>query len=119
LAEVGPMDAGFRFYFEDSDWCQRFRRAGWKIRYTPEAEIVHLGAHATSQNPVWARIEWYLSLYRYLSKHYGGLTATFFRFLILARGAMRVTLRRLARGGRDGSGVERELLARTWSYRFR
>jgi GT2 family glycosyltransferase len=40
-AEVGPMDEGYFLYFEDTDYCQAFLKAGWKIGYVPEAELLH------------------------------------------------------------------------------
>jgi GT2 family glycosyltransferase len=41
LAEVGPMDEGYFLYFEDTEYCWRARRAGWRIAYVPEARAVH------------------------------------------------------------------------------
>ena len=29
-------------YFEDVDFCQRARRAGWNIIHNPNARVVHL-----------------------------------------------------------------------------
>lgn len=38
---VGPMDEGYFLYFEDTEYCLRARRAGWRIAYVPEARAVH------------------------------------------------------------------------------
>lgn len=38
---VGGFDDRFFMYVEDLDLCDRMRRAGWKIVYFPEAEVVH------------------------------------------------------------------------------
>ena len=35
VSEVGPMDTRFFLYWEDCDWCTRFRAAGWRIVYHP------------------------------------------------------------------------------------
>lgn len=35
------MDESYFLYFEDGDYCQAFLRAGWKIAYVPDAEILH------------------------------------------------------------------------------
>lgn len=40
--EIGPMDDGFFLYFEDTEFCARAARAGWRIGYLPEARAVHL-----------------------------------------------------------------------------
>ncbi len=39
--EVGPLDERYFLYFEESDYCQVLRRAGWKIAYLPDAELLH------------------------------------------------------------------------------
>jgi len=39
---VGLLDERYFFYFEDLDYCRRVWRAGLKVYYLPEAEIVHL-----------------------------------------------------------------------------
>ncbi len=38
---VGLMDERFFLYFEDTDWCRRFRDKGWKVVYFPEAKMHH------------------------------------------------------------------------------
>ena len=43
IEQVGMMDEQFFMYAEEIDWCYRFKKAGWKILFTPNAEIVHLG----------------------------------------------------------------------------
>lgn len=30
-------------YAEETDWCYRFKKSGWKIIFTPVAEIIRLG----------------------------------------------------------------------------
>ncbi len=41
--EVGTMDEAFFFFGEETDWCLRFKQAGWKVKFAPVGEIVHLG----------------------------------------------------------------------------
>ena len=43
LRKAGLMDEEFFFYGEDCEWCHRIRKNGWRIRFDPTAEIVHLG----------------------------------------------------------------------------
>lgn len=38
---IGPMDEGYFLYFEDTEYCLRARRAGWRIAYIPKARAVH------------------------------------------------------------------------------
>ena len=58
LHQVGGFDERFFMYGEDIDLCLRARRGGWRIRYWPEFEIVHVGGRSgrTSESRrAWAR----------------------------------------------------------------
>jgi GT2 family glycosyltransferase len=39
--EIGPLDESLFGYSEDLDWSLRFRRAGYRLRYVPDAVIWH------------------------------------------------------------------------------
>ena len=41
LEEIGLLNERYFMYFEDLDYCRRVKRAGLKIYYLPEAEVVH------------------------------------------------------------------------------
>ena len=41
--EVGLFDEDFFLFSEETDWCYRFREAGWKVLFYPGAEVVHVG----------------------------------------------------------------------------
>jgi len=41
IDKIGLMDERFFMYFEDADWCRRFRMAGYKVIYLPEAKMFH------------------------------------------------------------------------------
>jgi GT2 family glycosyltransferase len=41
IDKIGLMDEKFFMYFEDADWCRRFRKAGYKVVYFPEAQMSH------------------------------------------------------------------------------
>lgn len=43
LREVGVFDERYFMYGEDVDLCMRLRRRGWRCRYWPGAEVVHVG----------------------------------------------------------------------------
>jgi GT2 family glycosyltransferase len=42
--DVGELDERFFMYNEDVDWCFRARRSGWKVRYWPGAQMIHIGS---------------------------------------------------------------------------
>jgi GT2 family glycosyltransferase len=69
---LGGFDERFHpLWFEDVDFCKRSLDLGYKIRYVPEVQAVHLGGHSISQL-AWASRErhWYVSLLKYASKHF-------------------------------------------------
>jgi hypothetical protein len=49
IEQVGLLDEQFFMYGEETDLCCRFKKAGWKILFTPDAEIIHLGGASTRQ----------------------------------------------------------------------
>jgi len=53
VKDVGPMDQKFFLYWEDCDWCTRFRSAGWKIVYHPGAGPVIHHVGQASKNARW------------------------------------------------------------------
>jgi len=115
---VGLFDEDFFMFSEETDWCYRFRQAGWKVLFFPGAEIVHVGGATTSQN--WGPMyrEQLRGHLRFLAKHRGPREAERARQLLLAsmrlrsvtfRGERRRTYREAARW--LGSARAGELLA--------
>jgi len=51
IQQCGMLDERYFMYCEDSDWCLRAGRAGWKIFYVNEAEAVHYHIHRASRRP--------------------------------------------------------------------
>ena len=41
LLQCGLLDERFSIYYNDMDWCYRFRQAGWAIFYVQEARVIH------------------------------------------------------------------------------
>jgi len=81
---VGGFDEGFFLYEEDADLCRRLRLAGWRIAFTPEAEVVHRLGRSMARSPVRARAEYHRSHVRYYRKHNGPLATLGLRALIAA-----------------------------------
>jgi GT2 family glycosyltransferase len=47
VLRVGPFDNGLRHYgWEDVDYSLRVRKAGFRLRYAPQAVVEHKGGHA-------------------------------------------------------------------------
>jgi N-acetylglucosaminyl-diphospho-decaprenol L-rhamnosyltransferase len=81
---VGLFDEDFFMFSEETDWCYRFRQAGWKVAFTPDAEFVHVGGASTRQN--WGPMfrEQVRGHLRFLAKHRGAREAERARRLLLA-----------------------------------
>jgi GT2 family glycosyltransferase len=70
IDDVGPMDDQFFMYYEETDWCFRFKSKGWSNRFTPVAKIIHIGgASAAKLGAQRAKIK-NRSFVRYLFKHW-------------------------------------------------
>jgi len=41
IDKIGLWDERFFMYFEDADWCRRFRENGYKVVYYPLAQMAH------------------------------------------------------------------------------
>jgi N-acetylglucosaminyl-diphospho-decaprenol L-rhamnosyltransferase len=78
---VGPLDEGFFMYFEDVDWCRRFRAGGWRVAYVPEAEVLHLNRRSYHDRE--RQQHYYRSLRRYYTLHYGLLSRLLLRLFLL------------------------------------
>ena len=68
---VGLFDEDFFMFSEETDWCYRFRQAGWKVLFTPDAEFVHVGGASTSRNWTPMFREQVRGHLRFLAKHRG------------------------------------------------
>lgn len=71
--EVGVMDDGYFVYAEETDWCFRFRAAGWRRVFTPEACIIHRdgGGHSASIASVRMFVQLQKSLLRFFRRQRG------------------------------------------------
>jgi hypothetical protein len=83
---VGGLDEGYFFFMEETDWCLRMRRAGWKVLHVPGARAVHLQGQSTALDLAAARVEFYRSRYRFFSIHRGAISLTLLHWGLLARG---------------------------------
>ena len=67
LEQLGGLDEGFFHYSEDMDLCARIWKAGYEIRYVPEAVAEHEGGASAPRHgllPILAA-----SRIRYANKH--------------------------------------------------
>jgi len=67
---VGLMDERFFLYWEDADWCHRFRQAGWQVFYQPAAHAAHHVGVSRARRSVRSALDFHRSAYRYYRKHH-------------------------------------------------
>jgi len=99
--EVGLLDEAFFMFSEETDWCYRFRQAGWSVFFYPEAETVHVGG-ATHRGTLFREnLRGHL---RYFAKHHGLAEAERARRLLLIGCRIRAVLYKARRTMyRDGA----------------
>ena len=73
IEQVGAMDERFFMYGEETDWCCRFKKAGWKVMFTPDAEIIHFGGQSSKIVREEMFIQLRLSILKFIEKHHGQL----------------------------------------------
>lgn len=65
--EIGPLDEGYFMYCEDTDWCQRVRRAGYEVHQRADVDVIHHAGRSGASNPE-AVYHYYASLLRYFRR---------------------------------------------------
>jgi N-acetylglucosaminyl-diphospho-decaprenol L-rhamnosyltransferase len=78
---VGLYDEDFFLFSEETDWFFRFHRAGWKIWFVPDAEVVHVGGASHGGRMFTENLRGHL---RFFAKHRGSREAERVRRLLLA-----------------------------------
>jgi N-acetylglucosaminyl-diphospho-decaprenol L-rhamnosyltransferase len=79
--EVGPLDEDFFLFSEETDWCYRFRQAGWQVWFTPDAEFTHVYGAAHGGRLFRENVRGHL---RFLAKHQGMGAASRARWIMCA-----------------------------------
>lgn len=93
LEQVGPMPEDYFFFLEETDWCFRIHRAGWRIVHLPRVHIIHVfGASTKKKIPAETRIEYHRSLYHFFRKNRGAGQAAAVVALRVLKGLLYVTL---------------------------
>ena len=105
LDQVGPLDEDYFIYDEDIDWCRRVRRAGWKVRFWPGAELVHLGSQA---NPFMRdkTLVMFRSHITYLRKNHGPAASTAYYAAMATRLGLALAKQTLRWAAGTGSRAE-------------
>jgi GT2 family glycosyltransferase len=86
LREVGALDERFFLYSEETDWCYRFRHAGWQIVHLPLMEVTHHTSRAPRPD-LNAQLSYAKILFA--QKHYGRARAGAIRAALVMRHSIR------------------------------
>lgn len=70
IAHIGLLDERFFMYFEDMDYCLRLRKAGLKLCYLPQAEIVHLVGQSSGGRMRSYSVHSYRAMFYFYRKHF-------------------------------------------------
>jgi GT2 family glycosyltransferase len=81
IEQVGLMDEIYFVYGDDPDWCYRFRKNGWKVLFTPDAEIIHYGGQNTKCMSEQFLLQLYGSKLIFIKQHRSKLAFPFACFL--------------------------------------
>ena len=83
LKQLKGFDPQFFYHCEEVDLCFRAQQAGFKILFTPSAEITHLGGTSVKRTRTRSALETHRSFYKFFYKHYGEKGARGVRLPIL------------------------------------
>ncbi len=62
---VGGFDERYFMYLEDVDLCWRLHRAGWRVRYEPDAAVMHEQGRSASRHPYSMLLAHHVSMWRF------------------------------------------------------
>lgn len=86
IVHVGPLDENYFLFFEETDWCLRMKRAGWRLYYLASAGTIHYVSRSdpggdTSVGILFSSMEYFLR------KHFGRARYALLRLGFLAHKA--------------------------------
>jgi len=83
MEQVGLLDEDYFLFLEETDWCYRMKRAGWKIYHVPQVEVYHFQGKSAEKEKKRARVKYFRSRYHFFKKNRGH-----FHWLILLIGVV-------------------------------
>ncbi|MCR9246261.1 MAG: glycosyltransferase [bacterium] len=106
LTDVDGFDERFFMYFEEADFCERVRQAGYRVRWLPETTFVHVGGLSAEGAAVRTFLAFRESCLLYHAAWHGRLATEWVRLCLLLSATIRlviwVGLALVGRGRRAG-----------------
>lgn len=87
LEQIGGFDPRFFLYSEETDWCVRARRAGWRVVHLPLATIRHDGGGVPADPAAVRHLA--ASKLAFAAKHFGARRRAAFCTALVARHVLR------------------------------
>jgi GT2 family glycosyltransferase len=79
IDQVGLFDEGYFMHCEDLDWCMRFRLAGWRVVFVPDAVVTHEKGVSSRSRPVF--VEWHK--HRGMARYYRKFFASRYPLILM------------------------------------
>ena len=79
IEQVGLFDEGYFMHCEDLDWCMRFRLAGWRVVFVPDAVVMHEKGVSSRSRPVF--VEWHK--HRGMARYYRKFFASRYPLILM------------------------------------
>jgi len=120
IDEIGLMDDAYFLYYEETDYCLRAQRAGWKVGYVVESSVTHIGSVSTGfkdHSRPTPRF-WFASRRHYFLKNHGRLALWAANLVYLLGGLVcRIRYRVIGRPTKDPRRHLRDFAA--FNFRLR
>lgn len=68
--KIGGLDETFFMYGEDLDWCYRIQKAGFKVFYFHETQIIHYKGESTRRSSIDETRIFYNAMHLFVKKHF-------------------------------------------------
>lgn len=121
IEQVGGMDEDYFLYYEETDWCYRFAKAGWEMRFWPGAKIIHChgGRNSSKQEAAKMFVQMQKSCLIFFNKHHSIVSYVSARLILTISLAFRfclwVTALIVKCLRRDSRNRERKKVAENWA----
>ncbi len=92
LDTVGLLDEGYFMYSEEVDLCFRLQKAGWKLFWVPQSQVVHYWGQSAKQVLAEMFLQLYRGKLRFFRKHYGWLTVALYKVVLGLAAILRLVL---------------------------
>ena len=84
IERVGMLDERYFMYAEEQDWCFQAKKAGWKIYYIPDGQVIHIGGASSSRNTLkLINPNLYKSIYLMIKKNRSAIASLSFKWMLV------------------------------------